>query len=63
MNRHVIYFEVAYANTIAGYTCRDQQAYEKRLSELADRYPELELVYREWSDGTVEDGLIEKEDY
>ena len=59
----VIYFECTYANTIAGYTCRSQQAYEKKLKELETRYPELELIYREWSDGTEEDGLIEKENW
>lgn len=63
MDRQVIYFEVTYANTIAGYTCRDQAAYTKRLKQLQDQHPDLELVYREWSDGTVEDGTIEKENY
>jgi hypothetical protein len=61
--KFVTYFEVTYANTIAGYTCRDQEAYRKRLNSLAEQYPELELVYREWSDGIIEDGLIEKENY
>ena len=31
--------------------------------ELAQEYPELELVYRQWSDGTIENGIIEKENW
>ena len=61
--RFVTYFEVIYANTIAGYTCGSQKKYEATLQRLSEQYPELELVYREWSDGTIEDGTTEKEDW
>lgn len=63
IDRYVTYFEVTYANTLAGYTCIKSTAYTEKLQELATEYPDLELVYREWSDGTVEDGIIEKEDW
>lgn len=62
--RYVIYFEVTYKNTVAGYTCgKNHSTYKETLERLAAEYPDLELGYREWSDGTVEDGLIEKEDW
>jgi hypothetical protein len=61
--RYPVYFEATYKNTIAGYTCGSFNKYRKRLTDLLRIYPDLELVYREWSDGTIEDGLIEKEDW
>lgn len=63
IDRYVTYFEVTYANTLAGYTCIKSTAYSEKLAELAREYPELELVYRQWSDGTIEDGIIEKENW
>ena len=62
-NRYITYFEVTYKNTIAGYMCSRPTGYEKKLRELEKIYSDLELVYREWSDGTIEDGLIEQEDW
>lgn len=59
----VTYFEVTHNNTIAGYTCIKLAAYRDKLTELAAEYPDLELIYREWSDGTVEDGIIERKDW
>lgn len=61
--RYITYFEVTYKNTIAGHTCVRASSYEETLSKLLDEYPDLEIVYREWSDGTIEDGVIEKEDW
>lgn len=61
--RYPKYFEATYKNTLAGYTCGSWDAYKNRLSWLSRNYPDLELVFREWSDGTVEDGIIEKEDW
>ena len=62
-NRFVAYFEVTYANTLAGFTCIKSTSYGEKLAELAAEYSDLELVYRQWSDGTIEDGIIEKEDW
>lgn len=62
-NRYVTYFEVTYKNAISGYMCIRPTAYRDKLKELAAMYPDLELGYREWSDGTIEDGIIEKEDW
>lgn len=62
-NRFVTYFEVTYKNTIAGYMCIRPTSYMEKFTELAREYPELELVYREWSDGTIENGIIEKENW
>jgi hypothetical protein len=63
IDRYVTYFEVTHSNTLAGYTCIKSTAYVEKMSELANEYPDLQLVYREWSDGTIEDGDIEKEDW
>ena len=63
INRFVTYFEVTYANTLAGFTCIKSISYGEKLAELAAEYSDLELVYRQWSDGTIEDGIIEKEDW
>lgn len=62
-NCFVTYFEVTYANTLAGFTCVKASSYSEKLAELAQEYPELELVYRQWSDGTIENGIIEKENW
>lgn len=62
-NKYVTYFEVTYSNTLAAYTCIKSTSYAEKMVELADEYPDLELVYRKWSDGTIEDGVIEKEDW
>ena len=61
--RYVTYFEATYKNTIAGCTCVRPTSYAQKLNSLATEYSDLELVYREWSDGTIEDGIIEKEDW
>lgn len=62
--RYVIYFEVTYKNTVAGYTCgKNHSTYKEILERLAAEYPDLEMLYREWSDGVVEDGMIEKEEW
>lgn len=63
MDRYVVYFEVTYANTIAGYTCLSAEHYKQKLEQLATEHPDLELVYRQWSDGAVEDGCIERADW
>lgn len=62
-NRFVTYFEVTYKNAIAGYMCIRPTSYRDKLAELKEIYPDLQLVYREWSDGVVENGVIEKEDW
>lgn len=61
--RYPTYFEATYKNTLAGYTCKSLKAYQSKLSWLAGNYKDLELVYREWDDGTVENGTIKKEDW
>lgn len=63
IDRYVTYFEVTYTNTLAGFTCVRASSYMEKLTELAREYPELELVYRQWSDGTIENGIIEKENW
>lgn len=63
MDSHVVYFEVTYANTIAGYTCLSADHYRQKLEQLAAEHPDLELVYRHWSDGAAEDGCIERENW
>jgi hypothetical protein len=63
IDRFVTYFEATYANTLAGFTCVRASSYMEKLTELAREYPELELVYRQWSDGTIENGIIEKENW
>lgn len=63
ISRYVTYFEVTYKNILAGFTCIKSTSYAEKLAELENKYPDLQLVYREWSDGTVEDGAIEKEDW
>lgn len=62
-NEFVIYFEVTYKNAIAGYMCVRPTSYKAKLTELKEIYPDLQLIYRKWSDGTIEDGIIEREDW
>lgn len=63
IDRYVTYFEVTWKNTISGYSCIKSTAYAEKLTELVAEHDDLELIYRQWSDGVIEDGIIEKEDW
>ena len=62
-NKYVTYFEVIYGTEIACYACKDPDTYATKLKKLAAEHEDLELMYREWSDGSAENGVIEKEDW
>lgn len=62
-NRYVKYFEVTHGTQIHCFTCFSTEQYQNYLQRMLESYPDLELVYREWSDGVIEDGIIEKEDW
>lgn len=69
-NRYVTYFEAECSlpgglHFLAFSGCQDKNTYAIRLHMLIDSYgsKNVSLLYREWSDGTIEDGIIEKEDW
>ena len=62
-NRFVKYFEAQIGSMLMQVNCMSKKQYEECLTFLFEKYPDMELIYREWSDGTEEDGLIEKEDW
>lgn len=69
-NRYVTYFEAECSLpggllTLAFSECKDKDTYAIRLNMLIGSYgsENVSLIYREWSDGTVEDGLIERENW
>jgi hypothetical protein len=61
--RFVKYFEAQIGAMLMQVTCNSAEHYIACLTFLEEKFPNVELIYREWSDGTEEDGLIEKEDW
>jgi hypothetical protein len=59
MEKQVIYCEIAYANTIACFPVKNTQDYKNKLNQLKANYDNVSVLYREWSDGTIEDGELE----
>jgi hypothetical protein len=62
-NRFVKYFEAQIGAMLMQVTCNSAEHYIDCLTFLEEKFPNVELVYREWSDGTEEDGLVDKEDW
>ena len=62
--KQVIYFE-AVCKKLDGevilemFKCKNTADYKVHLCDLDRIYDDVELCYREWSDGTIEDGEIE----
>lgn len=64
MNKKFVkYFEAQIGSMLIQVTCNSRESYIDQLTFLEEKFPDLELIFREWSDGTEEDGLIEKEDW
>ena len=59
--RQVIYCEIAYKNTLACFPVRGTEDYYKKLAELKAYAGEVQVMFREYSDGTIEDGDLEEE--
>ena len=59
MEKQVIYCEIAYANTLACFPVKNTQDYKNKLGKLRENYNNVQVVFREWSDGTIEDGELE----
>ena len=59
MEKQIIYCEATYANTLDWFPVRDTQDYKNKLAQLRANYSNVQVVFREWSDGTVEDGELE----
>lgn len=60
MEKQVIYCEIAYANTIACFSVKNTADYKNKLAQLKANYSNVSVLYREWNDGTVEDGELEE---
>jgi hypothetical protein len=50
----VTYFEAVVNNELYIHFCTSSEQYCSKVEELRKIDPSVELVYREWSDGTVE---------
>ena len=59
MEKQVIYCEIAYANTIACFPVKNTQDYKNKLAQLKENYSNVSVLYREYNDGTFEDGELE----
>ena len=59
MEKQIIYCEIAYANTIACFPVKDTQDYKNKLAQLKTNYGNVQVMFREWNDGTIEDGELE----
>ena len=60
MGKYVCYFEAQCSGILVQAHCKNRDHYIEQLTFLHEKYPDLEIMFREWSDGTVEDGVIEK---
>lgn len=61
--KYVTYFEAQIGSILIKINCNSRESYIDQLTFLEEKFPDMELIYREWSDGTEENGLIEKEDW
>ena len=61
--KYVKYFEAQIGSMLMQVTCNSREHYIEQLTFLEEKFPDMELIFREWSDGTEEDGIIEKEDW
>ena len=52
----VIYFEAVSHSVLHQYECASLEQYYTIYLDLKAEDPDAEILYREWSDGTVEDG-------
>lgn len=59
MEKQIIYCEIAYANTIACFFVANTQDYKNKLEQLKAHYNNVQVMFREWDDGTIEDGELE----
>lgn len=59
MENQVVYCEIAYANTLACFPVRNTADYKAKLNQLKANYSNVQVMFREWSDGTIEDGDLE----
>ena len=50
----VTYFEAVINDELSLYFCDNSEQYCTQVEELRKVNPSVEIVYREWSDGTVE---------
>lgn len=62
-NRYIKYFEAQIGSMLLQVKCNSSDHYIECVTFLDEKFPYMEVIYREWSDGTVEDGMIEKEDW
>ena len=61
--RYVTYYEACAGSLLFQKNPKSQSDYIETIVYLEEKYPDLEIMYREWSDSTVEDGKIEKENW
>lgn len=61
--KYVTYFEAQIGSMLLQVNCSSRDHYTDVLTYLEEKFPDIELIFRGWSDGTEEDGLIEKEDW
>ena len=59
MEKQIIYCEIAYANTIACFYVKNTQDYKNKLEQLKENYDNVQVMFLEWDDGTMEYGNLE----
>lgn len=59
MEKQVVYCEIVYANTLACFPVKDMQDYKNKVSKLKEKYSNVQVMFREWSNGDIEDGDLE----
>lgn len=61
--KYVTYFEAHIGSMLLQVNCSSREHYIDVLTYLEEKFPRMEIIFREWSDDTEEDGVIPKEDW
>ena len=64
MEKYVKYFEAACIDNsgsclLESFECKDGIDYVTHIKDLSRIYASFEIIFKEWSDGTIEDGELE----
>lgn len=64
MEKFVKYFEAACYDKdgnciLESFVCKNEEDYDTHLRDLSRLYKKFEIIYRDYSDGTIEDGYAD----
>lgn len=61
--KYVSYFEAQIGSMLIQVNCSSKNHYIDCVTFLEEKFPRMDIIFREWSDDTEEDGVIPKEDW